>query len=87
MEENSIPGLDPERIARLVGVALNPEGDEKPDDDAIGERLQARLEETPWTQDRRHRRWPKAIGRLLGARRSQARVSVADLLLLSLIHI
>jgi len=82
MEHDSIPGLEPQKVARLVGIALNGErGEGTNTDAAIRELLQACLADTPWVEQSRERAWPKAIGRLLAPHRPEAKRSVAEILL------
>jgi len=82
MEHDSIPGLEPQKVARLVGIALSSErGEGTNTDAAIRELLQACLADTPWAEQSRERAWPRAIGRLLGPHRPEAKRSVAEILL------
>ena len=82
MEHDSIQGLEPEKVARLVGLTLNHEPREEGNTDAATkELLESYLAGTPWVEDRKEKAWPRAIERLLGPRRPRGRRSVADILL------
>ncbi len=81
MKHDSIPGLDPEKVARLVGVGLDQGQGERCDpEEAIKDRLEACLAETGWADDGRERGWPGVLGRLLGPRRPHAQQSVGEVL-------
>ncbi len=82
MEHDSIPGLEPEKVARLVGISLNHEQGERRDAEAVIEEcLQTCLANTWWAEDRKEGAWSRALGRLLGPRRPDTRQSVGQLLL------
>lgn len=82
MEHDSIPGLEPEKLARLVGITLDKRQGEKRDAQAaISDLLETCLAETWPVADRKEKMWPKALGRLLGPRGADARRAVRDILL------
>jgi len=82
MKNESISGLEPRKIAHLVGLTLNDVQNEMGDDSAtIGELLQIRLEEAGYSADEKAGAWPKAIERWLRPRRAGARRSVGEFLL------
>lgn len=82
MKSESISGLEPQKIAHLVGLTLNDVQNEAGDGSAtIGALLQVCLEDTGYSEDEKERAWPKAIGRWLRPRRVGARRSVGEFLL------
>jgi len=82
MEDDSISDLEPEKVARLVGLTLNDGHGERPDTDAaIRELLQDRLADALEIDHRKRKGLPQVIGRLLGPHRPEAHRSLRSVLL------
>jgi hypothetical protein len=82
MKHDSIPGLEPEQVAQLIGLTLrNDQGEGQGKDGAIQELLQDRLAETVAFDDSKRKGLPLAIGRLLKPRRLETQRSLRSILL------
>jgi len=82
MDNDSIPGLEPEKVARLVGLTLShKQGERRDKDAAIKKLLQDRLADTLEVDDGKRQGLPQAIGRLLRPRRLVTQQSLGSVLL------
>jgi len=82
MDNDSIPGLEPEKVARLVGLTLShKQGERRDTDAAIKELLQDRLADTLEVDDGKRQGLPQAIGRLLRPHRLVTQQSLGSVLL------
>ncbi|MBN1359883.1 MAG: hypothetical protein JW993_04795 [Sedimentisphaerales bacterium] len=82
MEHESIRGLEPEKVARLVGVTLaRNQGERRDSEEAIKDLLEICLTQTCWAQDGRQGGRLGVLGRLLRPRRSEAKRTLREVLL------